>query len=193
MSRMNNKFMALLLSEEDADFREVFTSFSEEEQRAFCKQVMEISIWMMRQTDWEEIPSDLLAEMVITLVGSMPIEIRQGYLSEFAKADPTWTYVYDKDNINWNKDAEYNRIFIQVQQNYVNHILKARGYVFLNEVLDQLGIKRVAVGQSVGWSGDQEVEIALAYEVGSDEINLTFNVDEDSWPKICEIMERWHD
>lgn len=52
---------------------------------------------------------------------------------------------------NWMNDDKYNKVFIQVQERYLNDRLKARGYVFLNEVYEALGLPRSAQGQLVGW------------------------------------------
>lgn len=51
----------------------------------------------------------------------------------------------------WNKEPGYNRFFIQCQQNYANDMLKSRGYLFLNEVYNMLGLSWTKEGQLVGW------------------------------------------
>lgn len=51
----------------------------------------------------------------------------------------------------WKKDAEYNLMFLRAEQNYANDRLKARGYLFLNEVYERLGIPMTKAGQMVGW------------------------------------------
>lgn len=55
----------------------------------------------------------------------------------------------------WEKNAEYNMMFLKRQQEYLNDRLKSRGHVFLNEVYDALGIDRTEAGQIVGWIYDE--------------------------------------
>jgi len=54
----------------------------------------------------------------------------------------------------WEKDSEYNLMFLRAQQQYANDLLKSRGHLFLNEVYDMLGIPRSKAGQVVGWVYD---------------------------------------
>ena len=70
-------------------------------------------------------------------------------LSEFS-------IVYDDGCTGWTKDPELNKMFLFKQQNYANDTLKARGYLFLNEVYDMLGIPRTKAGQVVGWIYDEK-------------------------------------
>lgn len=63
---------------------------------------------------------------------------------------------FDVGNPNWEKDSEYNRIFLQAEQQYANDKLRADGYLFLNDVYDRLGIPRTKAGQIVGWVYDPE-------------------------------------
>lgn len=125
-----------------------------------------------------------------------------GHKKEVVKAfDPNglsiYARIFDEYNPNWEKNAEYNRIFIQCQQNYYNHQLHARGHVFLNEVYDSLGFPRSQAGQVVGWlldgNGDGFVDFGLFEEKNSLFINqreksivLDFNVDGVIYDKIKE-------
>lgn len=91
----------------------------------------------------------------------------------------------------WTKDSEMNKMFLLQQQNYANEKLKARGYLFLNDVYDMLGIPRIKAGQVVGWvygpdntTGDNYVDFGLFNHNNEDFINgyensilLDFNVD----------------
>ena len=63
---------------------------------------------------------------------------------------------FDDGCSGWDKDAEHNLTFLKLQQNYANDLLKRRGYVFLNEVYDMLGIPRTRAGQVVGWYYDEK-------------------------------------
>lgn len=95
---------------------------------------------------------------------------------------------FDDTSPNWCKEPELNRIFLQCQQNYANHLLKARGHVFLNEVYDALGLERTHAGQVVGWvlngDGDNYVDFGM-YDPGNSRfinqhehtVLLDFNVD----------------
>lgn len=59
---------------------------------------------------------------------------------------------FDESSDQWEKDAEANLFFLKMKQNYFNDRLRARGYVFLNEVYDELGLLPSKAGQIVGWT-----------------------------------------
>jgi hypothetical protein len=79
----------------------------------------------------------------------------------------------------WSTDTRYNRIFIEMQQNYFNDLLRARGHVFLNEVHDALGLPRTSEGQLVGWlrRDNSVIEFGM-FENADGSIFLDFNVDD---------------
>lgn len=62
---------------------------------------------------------------------------------------------FDDGCIGWEKDAEHNLFFLKQQQNWANERLKKRGYLFLNEVYEMLGIPATRAGQQVGWIYDK--------------------------------------
>lgn len=114
------------------------------------------------------------------------------------KGGSPYKALFDERNPNWNAQTEYNQMFIQVQQNYANDYLRAKGHIFLNEVLDMLGLERTKAGQIVGWvwngDGDNFVDFGVfenAYEgmrfVNGDNNNvwLDFNVDGN----VLDILE----
>lgn len=82
-------------------------------------------------------------------------------------------------NHEWSNHEWSNRMFIQTQQNWFNDLLKARGYVFLNDVYEALGFERTRSGQIVGWSKDSGKTIEFDYVDDSTDggIILNFNVD----------------
>ena len=102
---------------------------------------------------------------------------------------------FDDGCTGWEKNSEYNLMFLNAQQNYANDLLRAKGYLFLNDVYDMLGIPKTKAGQVVGWvydpenpnSGDNYVDFGIydAYnEKARDFVNgyertilLDFNVD----------------
>lgn len=65
-------------------------------------------------------------------------------ISEYAK-------FYDDGCTGWCKDPEHNLMFLRRQQDYANERLQSKGYLFLNEVYDMLGIPKTQAGQVVGW------------------------------------------
>ena len=56
----------------------------------------------------------------------------------------------------WSKDPEKNLFFLKRQQDYANEVLKAKGYLFLNDVYEMIGIPRTKAGQVVGWIYDEK-------------------------------------
>lgn len=70
-----------------------------------------------------------------------------------------YTFVFDETCKGWERDAQLNKTFLLQTQNYLNDRLKRKGHVFLNEVLDALGIDRVRMGWIVGWWYDEENQI----------------------------------
>lgn len=69
--------------------------------------------------------------------------------------DPNGLSIYarffDDSSSEWQKNNDYNLMFLRAQQNYFNDLLKVRGHVFLNEIYDNLGMKRSQAGAIVGW------------------------------------------
>lgn len=62
--------------------------------------------------------------------------------------------LFDETNYNWEKNANYNFMFLRAQQQYCHDKLVSRGWLFLNEVYEQLGFDPVPEGQTVGWIYD---------------------------------------
>lgn len=53
-------------------------------------------------------------------------------------------------------NADYNSFFLKAQQELANHMLRANGFLFLNDVYEMLGIDKSLAGQAVGWVYDKE-------------------------------------
>lgn len=58
---------------------------------------------------------------------------------------------YDDTCPSWINDAEQNLMFLKCQENYSNDRLRVKGYLFLNDVFDMLGMARTKAGQVAGW------------------------------------------
>lgn len=61
---------------------------------------------------------------------------------------------FDEGSVNWGRHPLSNQTFLNSQQNYLNDLLQAQGYVFLNDVYIALGLPISSEGQMVGWFRD---------------------------------------
>lgn len=121
------------------------------------------------------------------------------YVQVAAPGSPSvYARFFDELNNNWNRNHEYNIIFLNCQQQWLNDKLHARGHVFLNEVYDALGMERSKAGAVVGWviskDGDNFIDFGhhdVKNQKARDFINgrepailLDFNVDGVIYDKI---------
>lgn len=109
---------------------------------------------------------------------------------------------YDVGNPNWEEDLDSRMLFLTSQQQYANDLLISRGYLYLNEVYENLGLNKTKAGQIVGWIydpehndvGDNYVDFGI-FNVNRrncidfvngdcEAILLDFNVDGNIWEKI---------
>lgn len=88
---------------------------------------------------------------------------------------------FDEGNPNYEANAEYNKVFLRAQQNYLNDRLQAKGHVVLNEVYRALGFEDTSAGAVVGWviseGGDNFIDFGL-YNVDSERARAFVNGDE---------------
>lgn len=79
----------------------------------------------------------------------VPTEVeRPTHLSTYAK-------FFDQSNPNWEKNPEFNLYFLRRREQILTDKLRAKGYLFLNEVYESLGIEPTIAGQSIGWIFDR--------------------------------------
>lgn len=83
----------------------------------------------------------------------------------FTQAGP-YSVFYDEMNAaGFKSDPEMNKLTIQAAEHFANEKLKIKGHVFLNEVLDMLGIEHTEMGATCGWlvdgGGDGYVDFGL--------------------------------
>jgi hypothetical protein len=75
-----------------------------------------------------------------------------------------YSKIFDEGNENWERDPNTNLAFLRFQQQWATDRLRARGYLFLNDVYKSLGMKQTQAGQIVGWSvtkGDDYVDFGV--------------------------------
>lgn len=108
---------------------------------------------------------------------------------------------FDPLSPNWSEEPEYNLLFLRMQQNYWNDMLKARGHVMLNDVYKSLGLEPTSAGAVVGWilakgAGDNYIDFGIydSTDNARDFVNgregsilLDFNVDGVIFDKLDEL------
>ena len=98
---------------------------------------------------------------VVDKKGNVKIEKKEVY--ENGSAYSPYSQFFDNGNEYWEDDATHNLMFLRAQQDYANDLLRARGYLFLNEVYEALGMYKTKFGQVVGWIYDEKNDIGDNY------------------------------
>lgn len=62
---------------------------------------------------------------------------------------------FDETSRNWEKNGEYNLMFLRAQQARANEMLRSRGYLFLSEVYQMLDLREDEASRVVGWVYDR--------------------------------------
>lgn len=62
--------------------------------------------------------------------------------------------VFDETCPNWERNAEYNNMFLRQTESWANRKLQEDGFLFLNDVYDMLGFQKSQAGQVLGWIYD---------------------------------------
>lgn len=88
----------------------------------------------------------------------------------------TRKFVFDHHNPNWVPNKEHNLFFIHGHQNLYNDLLRARGHVLLNDVLDGMGFPRTLEGAIVGWALNFRVPAFIEFKVTSDDLSEALNI-----------------
>ena len=134
-----------------------------------------------------------MGDIVIKIGDRSEVRIpKEEYVDEEMRPDVSdYAKFFNETCVGWQKDPEYNLMFLKVQQQYANEKLRHQGYIFLNDVYDMLGMPRTKAGQIVGWiydennpNGDNYVDFGIYMEHNQNFVNgyetsllLDFNVD----------------
>jgi hypothetical protein len=70
---------------------------------------------------------------------------------------------FDDGCTGWDPDPSFSLMFLKRQEDYATDKLKSRGYLFLNEVYELLGIPVCPMGQTIGWIYDKDHPIGDNY------------------------------
>lgn len=87
---------------------------------------------------------------------------------------------FDEDNPNWQPSLEMNEMFLAMTQNYMNHALRAKGHILLNDVYQALGFEATAPGSVLGWSQQVNPDTFIEFDfinMAEGRTALDFNVD----------------
>ena len=71
-------------------------------------------------------------------------EIRVVYIRLYERKVTNMTLkiaVFDKCSVNWTKSRECNIYFLHYVQDYINGVIKHRGYMYLNQICEHLGVE----------------------------------------------------
>lgn len=93
----------------------------------------------------------------------------------------------ENSTIEWVRQPEYNMMFLRAQEQYANDMLQAKGHLFLNEILDSLGLPRTRLGQLLGWTraGSEFITFGVDFESGfNGDILLHFNFEGIIYDKV---------
>ena len=175
-----------------AAYMTVDKSFKEYRQRVVDRFGEEVEKEIRYNIKAEEVTSTVVTEdgsetTITETVKTMDPNLYSDYAKFFDEASPYWQ-----------KDPEYNLMFLKSQQQYATDLLRARGRLFLNEVYDMLGIDKTKAGQIVGWVynpenpvGDNFVDFGI-FDMSKERVRafvngyepnilLDFNVDGNIW------------
>lgn len=65
--------------------------------------------------------------------------------------DITTLRSFDNSNVNWTRRPAYCELFIKGTTQHALHMIEVKGYLFLNDVYDWLGLSKTSYGQIAGW------------------------------------------
>ena len=144
-----------------------------------------------------ELRHNLKSEMIeVTTVdedGNERVELKE-INTAVIDENSDYAIFFDESSKYWERDAEYNKMFVKQVERAANRKLKQQGHLYLNEVYKMLGAKETRAGQIVGWVydeknpiGDNKVDFGI-YDVHNEakrnfvngfeqSILLDFNVD----------------
>lgn len=119
---------------------------------------------------------------------------------------PSYVFIFDKNNPYWKDNIEYNLVFLKGAQRLLDYHLKRDHFVFVNDVLKELGFECISSGQLDGWIYDpdhpkayndgyisfglynrdgSETEALTAYKAGKiDYLPIKLNIDGTIYDRI---------
>ena len=102
------------------------------------------------------ISSEEVEEIEVDKKGKEKVVKKDVKVMDYSAMHSPYAKFFDEGCNGWMKDPEASKLFLLKQQQQANDMLRARGYLFLNEVYQMLGIPRTKDGQIMGWIYDEE-------------------------------------
>jgi hypothetical protein len=87
---------------------------------------------------------------------------------------------FDESCPSWSASPDMNEVFLRTVQNHMNHHLRAKGHILLNDVYQALGFEATAPGSVLGWSQQVNNDTFVEFDfisMAEGRIALDFNVD----------------
>lgn len=105
------------------------------------------------------------------------------------------TYTFDSTNPYWDKNFDYDMLFLHAQQNYFNDKLQVDGFVLFTDVLTHLGFPvDDSIDEDLKWvldssSDDNYVDFGIEGDFNTCIFELHFNIPEDKTCENCEYRD----
>lgn len=94
--------------------------------------------------------------------------------------------LFDARNPLWDSHPDTVLFLLRAKQNWFNDRLNAFGYVFLNDVLEELGFEKTRIGQEVGWIKNGDGDCYIDFGITPVEIFHEGFGDEEKVKKLAE-------
>lgn len=122
-----------------------------------------------------ELKITIEAEGINPVVFKVDIPIEKSVENKIDKHDCV-TRWFDSNSLGWIQNADLNKAFLEQQESFCDYKLRSKGYLFLNEAYDCLGLSRTAYGQKAGWvyQSDSDIKDIVSFGINSDR-NKDFN------------------
>lgn len=132
-----------------------------------------------------------IEEVVVNEDGTESVVTKTVEVAETNPALGLYTFCFDETATGWKRNADQNKFFLLQQEQWANDLLRTKGIVSLNDVLEMVGIHRCSYGQTVGWvdNGTNRIDFGIfnmACEANRNFVNgleksiwLNFNVEGD--------------
>ena len=67
------------------------------------------------------------------------------------------TIKFDESAVNWCKDQETNHMYLIQQKHWFEDLFKHRGYIYLNQIYEALGVRWDSTKENVLWIYGQDI------------------------------------